>query len=392
MLSKLVAETVAPCVKRTVAAACHAPRLAAWAVLPLLGACSLIPDVEVPGMDRVIGDEGLFRDRKEEYLQAQTIPRTQIPAGLDDFIIDDLLVIPDIGQVDAVPYPDPPRPMSIGGDNEREVVIQRMQDEAWIVADVSPSQVWPRIRDYWRQSRIPIAAENPSEGLMDTGWFVLEGEVINREKLRVIVDTGFQNNSAEIRLLHLSGPQALPAVEQVVWPEKSSDPTVAYDFLLDLSGYLVDVADLYQASSASLLARSLSSEGKAALSTTESGNPLLQLRAGYDRSWAAVRRSLTRAEIPVTEEDVAAGIMVVDFDPLAALQDEEDEPGFFKKVVTLGGVIGGGDEARRYPIRLQLLDTGGVVEVLALPVQDNADSATREAVQTLMRLIKNTIA
>jgi outer membrane protein assembly factor BamC len=369
------------------------PQVVASVLLPLLASCSLIPDVRVPGMDRVIGDDGIFRDRKEEYLEAETIPRTQIPEGLDGFIIDDLLVIPELGDTDAVPYPDPPRPTAMEGDNQREVVIQRMQDESWIIADVSPSQIWPRIRDYWRQSGVPIAVENPTEGLMDTGWFVLEGEVLDREKLRVIVDTGFQSNSSEIRIVHMSGPQALPPVEQVTWPTKSNDATIAYDFLLDLSGYLADVADLYQASSASLLARSLSSEGKALLSNNESGNPLLRLQAGYDRGWAAVRRALTRSSVAVTDEDMALGLLVVDFDP-AVLEPEveEDEPGFFKKVVTLGGVFSRNAEARHFPIRLQVLESQGTVEILAVPVDENPDAATQEAVQLLMRHIRNTIA
>lgn len=369
------------------------PRAACGLLLPLLVSCSLIPDIRVPGMDRITGEEGMFRDRKEEYLQAETIPRTEIPAGLDDFIIDDLLVIPELGQSNAVPYPDPPRPMTMEGDSQREVVIQRMQNESWIIADVSPSQIWPRIRDYWRQSGVPVAVENPSEGLMDTGWFVLEGDVIDREKLRVIVDTGFQTNSSEVRILHMSGPQALPAVEQVTWPAQSMDSTIAYDFLLDLSGYLADVADLYQASSASLLARSLSSEGKAALVDTEAGDPLLRLQAGYDRSWAAVRRALTRSNVVIAEEDSASGLLVVEFDP-AVLEpaDEDDEPGFFTKVITLGGLFSRSAEVQVFPIRLQILESGSTVEVLAVPVDDNPDTATREAVQALMRLIRNTIA
>lgn len=369
------------------------PRAACCILLPLLASCALVPDVRLPGMDRVVGEEGIFRDRKEEYLEAETIPRTQIPAGLDDFIIDDLLVIPEVEVTDAVPYPDPPRPLSMEGDNEREVVIQRMQDESWIVADVSPSQIWPRIRDYWRQSGVPIAVENPSEGLMDTGWFVLEGEVLNREKLRVIVDTGFQSNSSEVRILHTSGPQALPPVEQVTWPGKSVDGTIAYDFLLDLSGYLADVADLYQASSASLLARSLSSEGKAVLENTAVGDPLLRLQAGYDRSWAAVRRALTRSSIVIADEDIALGQLIVDFDPSVLEQtEEEEEPGFFSRVVTLGGLFSREDKARIFPIRLQLRETQGAVEVLAVPVDSSPDAAMRDAVQTLMRHIRNTIA
>lgn len=360
--------------------------------LPMLVSCSLIPVGRVPGMDRIVGDDGIFRDRKEEYLQAATIPRTQIPAGLDDFVIDDLLVIPEPVVTDGIAYPDPPRPQALPADNEREVVIQRMQDQSWIVADVSPSQIWPRIRDYWRQSRIPIAVENPSEGVMDTGWFVLEGEVLNREKLRVIVETGFQNDSSEVRILHLSAPQALPAVEQVTWPARSVDATIAYDFLLDLSGYLADVADLYQSSSASLLARSLSSEGKAALVVSESGNPLLRLQAGYDRSWAAARRVLVRSNVSITEEDLAQGYMLVDFDPRVLQQEEEEKPGFFKKVFTLGGVFSRKVPEQVYPVRLQFLESNGVVEVLATPVDPSPDTDTREAVRALMNLIKNSIA
>jgi len=369
------------------------PRAAGLMLLPLLASCSLLPEVRVPGMDRVVGEDGMFRDRKDEYLDAQTIPRTQIPAGFDDFIIDDLLVIPELANTDAIPYPDPPRPLTMEGDNQREVVIQRMQDQAWIIADVSPSQIWPRIRDYWRQSGVPIAVENPSEGLMDTGWFVLEGEVLDREKMRVIVDTGFQSNSSEVRILHMSGPQALPAIEQVNWPATSMDSTISYDFLLDLSGYLADVADLYQASSASLLARSLSSEGKATLDNTATGNPLLRLQAGYDRSWAAVRRALTRSNIAITEEDSGLGLLIVDFDPAVLEQtDEDDEPGFFTKVVTLGGLFSRNSAALHFPIRLQLLESQGTVEVLAVPVDEDPDAATQEAVQSLMRLIRNTIA
>ena len=78
------------------------PRAACCILLPLLASCSLVPDVRLPGMDRVVGEEGIFRDRKEEYLEAETIPRTQIPAGLDDFIIDDLLVIPEVEVTDAL--------------------------------------------------------------------------------------------------------------------------------------------------------------------------------------------------------------------------------------------------------------------------------------------------
>lgn len=372
--------------------------IAISALLFGLGACSMLPKINVPGMDRIVGEEGIFRDRKEEYLEAKSIPRTEIPAGMDSYIIDDLLVIPDLPENYSAPLPDAPRPTRLAGRSDREVIVQRMQNSSWIIADVNPSQIWPRIRDYWRQAGIPVEVENPAQGLMDTGWFVLEDNLLTRERFRVSVATGFQNNSAEIHMLHMSAPQSLPVMQQATWPAESTDPAVAYDFLLDMSGYLADVADLYQATSVSMLAGTLSSEGKASMTTTPAGNALLKLDADYDRSWAALRRALTRSNVEVLEEDSSLGVIDVNFDPkLAEEEDEEDKPGFFKRVITLNGAFSKSDATPSYPIRLQILPSGNVVEVLAVPFQRSGSSAAPSAehaaaVNTLLILLRNTIA
>src|SRR5690606_33168886 len=62
-------------------------RLCPLAAAALLGACSW-----VPGMNRLTGEEGVFRDRQGEYLEAETIPRTRIPDRYDSYVIDDLYV------------------------------------------------------------------------------------------------------------------------------------------------------------------------------------------------------------------------------------------------------------------------------------------------------------
>src|SRR5690606_32152284 len=103
---------------------------------------------------RVVGEEGVFRDRQGEYLEAATIPRAEIPPNLDSYIIDDLLVIPEIGERETQAFLDAPRPRPLEGASDREVVIQRMSNRAWIIVDASPAEVWPRIRDYWRQENI----------------------------------------------------------------------------------------------------------------------------------------------------------------------------------------------------------------------------------------------
>jgi outer membrane protein assembly factor BamC len=363
-------------------------------LLPLTGAllssCSLVPDVSVPGMDRIVGEEGVFRDRKAEYLEAQTIPRTTIPDGMDSFIIDDLLIIPEIPDNGRQSFLDPPRPEELAGRTGREVIIQRMEQNAWIVVDVTPSQVWPRIRDYWGQRDIDIAFENPTEGRMETAWFVQDGNVLTREKLRVTVTTGFQDNSAEIRLLHMQVPQATPVFEQVNWPARSMDSEVEYSELTEMSSYLADVADLYQASSASFLARNISSEGKASVVTAPDGTQTLQLRADFDRSWAAVGRALRRSGIEIESEDFAAGTMDVKYAPGSEDLPEEEAPGLFKRVVTVGGLLSRDKSLPAYPFRIEVRRLAGIVEVRVIP--DTTGGADAESGSMLLRLIRTTIA
>lgn len=358
-------------------------------LVSVLCACSWLG--AVPGADRFVGEEGIFRDRQGEYLEAVTIPRTEIPEGLDGFVIDDLLVIPEISNQDALPFLDAPRPRAIEGVSDREVVIQRMQNRSWIIVDASPGEVWPRIRDYWRQEGVEIATENPTTGLMDTAWFTLTGNVLTREKFRVIVDTGFQDNSSEIRLLHTSSPQATPLFEQVNWPAESVDVEVEYSMLSDMSTYLADVADLSQASSVSLLAGNISSTGKASIFTTPAGADVLQLQAEYSRCWAAVGRALRRAGMEITSESSDLGMYEVLYTPGSEDQEEKEEPGFFTKVITVNGLLGGEETLPVVPFRIEVLDVNGGADVRVSPINANS-SDMREAGKIVLQLIRRTIA
>jgi len=372
-------------------AAVHVFRLAAGtALLMPLAACSWLG--AVPGMNRVVGEEGMFRDRQGEYLLASTIPRTRIPDGMDSFIIDDLLVVPEINAAEPQAFLDPPRPQSLPGRSDRGVVIQRMENSSWIVVDASPGQVWPRINDFWQQAGIEVASENPVAGQMETAWFVRDGEVLNRDKIRVSVETGFQNNSAEIKLLQQSALQATPVVEQVSWPQVSMDSAVEFEILEAMSAYLADVADLYQASSISFLAGNISSQGKATLGTAADGHELLYLQAGFDRSWAAVTRTMNRSGVEIISQDPGQGLFEVRYTPGLDAVVEEEAPGLFTRVFTLNGLLGGGNDLQSYQLQVRLRSTGNTVEVEVSTPQDDADEEAEEAGQALLHLIHSTIA
>lgn len=360
--------------------------------LSMLAACSMLPDFTIPGMDRLTGEKGIFRDRQGEYLRAESLPRTEIPPDFDSIVIDDLLVIPEINATDTVVFLDVPRPREIEGRSNREVVIQRMENSSWIIVDVSPSELWPRIRDYWRERKVEIAFENPTGGVMDTGWFVLEGSLLNREKIRVTVDTGFQADSAEIRLLHMSSLQSAPALSQVIWPEISMDSDIEYATLTALSTFLADIADLYQASSVSFLAGSIPTAGKAVLTASPSGEEVLRLQANFNRSWAAIGRAMNRAGVETVSQDSAAGIYEVLYTPGSEDQIEVVKPGIFKRIITLNGLFSNNDNPIAQSLHLQLIKSGTIVEVRVLPSIPEPSAEAIEAANRLIKILHDTIA
>ncbi len=52
-----------------------------------------------------------------------------------------------------------------------------------------------------------IISENPTNGELETNWFVNDGNNETQEKIRVVVEPGFQDQSAEVSLVHISMPQ-----------------------------------------------------------------------------------------------------------------------------------------------------------------------------------------
>ncbi|HHX81855.1 MAG TPA: hypothetical protein GX696_02590, partial [Pseudomonadaceae bacterium] len=91
-------------------------------------------------------------------------------------------------------------------------------------------------------------------------------------------------------------------------------------------------------------------------------------------------------------EDAGLGQLDVHFDPMSLSEEEEDAPGFFSKVFTLNGLLFSDDERRSYQIRLQLLQLGDYVEVLAVPGEDAGIAEGKAAAEALMRFLRNTIA
>lgn len=337
-----------------------------------LGACNYLA-----------GDDGVFRDRGGDYLEAQILPAMVIPEELDSYTLDQLYVIPAQFALEAELFDSAPMPKPIETRGREGVIIQNLGDRRWIVLDATPGQVWPLVRDYWTQLQVVLDYENPGSGIMETSWLEVDSDLEVRHKYRMIIEPGLHSGYSEIYVLHLQNLRSEPEPMVVSWPETSSSADREGQILTTLSQYLADRNDVYQASSASLLAGSIEAERKANIVENEQGEQVLELRLDYARAWALVRSALDAADIPILDSDRDQSFFNVSF---AGLEIEEDQPGF------IGRIFGGGNdddaiEERDFSIRL--LETETTVKVVAEAVETTDDLSV--LVQQLLLVINDNL-
>lgn len=337
-----------------------------------LGACSSL-----------FGEEGMFRDRGGDYLEAPVTPQMRVPENLDSFTLDQLYVVPDqtitAGDdlVGAVPRPKP-----LDTNRPEGVVIRRYSGENWILIAATPGQVWPRIRDYWNQRGVELDYENPVDGIMETDWLDTPSNPGSREKFRLRIEPGLRSGSSEIILVQISRPQDEVDNGLVIWPRLSDSEEREFAMLQEVSQYLADRTDIYSSSSSSLLAGSIQGAAKASLIDDRSAGPVLQLRISMSRAWVQIGQALEQAEVEILTSDRDSAVFQVAFD---GLNTDQDRPGFFRRMFTNDDQ----DQDATLPsFRIQLEESSTGIQVTASQQGGDAGAAGLDA-ELLQAILNN---
>jgi outer membrane protein assembly factor BamC len=131
--------------------------------------------ISFTGCGVLFGDEGYFRNREDDYLKADVIPPLKVPSDLDSSALGELYVIPPITEVDEVFRPDStrytvPRPQPLATNMlEEQVRIQRLGSDRWILINVPPGEVWPRVRNFLSLNGLTVERADIGLGLIETG-------------------------------------------------------------------------------------------------------------------------------------------------------------------------------------------------------------------------------
>lgn len=329
------------------------------------------------GCGYIFGDEGIFRDRSNDYKTAPDLPPITVPAGMNSVPLREIYVIPPVedkflsqGEFE-VPKP---APLSAGAGSD-VVRIQKLGDASWALIGIAPGGVWPQVRNFMSASNMQIARADAQAGILETNWLTVEGKSLT-SRFQFRIEQGVQRGTSELHVLQMtqSGGDS-------PWPAKSDDPGQASEMLQAVSQFLADSAG--SAPVSMIAEQGISAGGKIAMLEAPDGSSYLQLGLPFDRAWASLGRALEEASFEITDKDRSSGVYYV----LFTGESEADEKGWW-------GSLWDSDDARPMVGQVFVVTVQSISEravAIALRPQDASIPFDNRDGQQLLSLIKGNI-
>lgn len=268
--------------------------------------------VLITGCSYLAGEKGVFRDRKYDYRHAQEAERLQVPSKLDSERIVDYYPVPPISpHADPELIIKPPLPTGMLLDVDERVRIQRLGEKEWILVQVSPSQLWPRLKAYTQSHGLQLLLEEGARGVL----VVTSSEGFYRFHLQ----QGFQHNSAELAVRFSNDASIIQS-----WPEHAQYAEKESTLLSKMAHYFADA----EQPAYSFAAHNISTEQRLLTHFDAHGNRYLVLKADFLRVKASLERALEKGGYTKQDSDDYASI-VAQFTPQSA---KTLKPGFWRRL------------------------------------------------------------
>lgn len=294
------------------------------------------------------GDDGLVRDRSQDYEKAESRARLEIPPHLQARQMSEQLVVPDVGttatrRTEAF---EAPRPEFFYVDTGSERVnLTRLGDEKVIVVDEPMDRVWGRVQDFWHYNGVEMSHIDPQQGLMETDWIRVDGKEYSfadrwirtltfqdtdqatRNKLRIAVRPDPEDlQRTEISIDHVAYPWE-QQVDDIDWDGDATDVGYESEMMFEMLRYLSKTTG--ETSAQSLLAIQQKETAQPLLGRDSRGNPMLKIEAPIDDAWVLVSDALDAANMDVGTRDQASGIFYISYTS-STPAEKADEVGFFE--------------------------------------------------------------
>lgn len=277
---------------------------------------SLFAAVVLSGCGWLLGDDGMFPDRSQDYKKAPEYAPIDVSDEADARELQEIYVIPPVrdsfvleGEFE-VPRPTP----LVAGAGDDVVRIQRLGDEAWALVSVAPGQLWPQVRSFLAAANIQVARVDASAGIIESNWLQLaDASMASRFQYRI--ERGVQRGTSELHVLQMNQAGDIES-----WPEVSDDLEQESEMLQSVAQFLANSAD--EAPVSMIADQAISASGKISLQESPDGYTYIDLGLPFNRAWAAMPKALEASAFEITDRNRSAGEYFVRF--LGPKSQEED--------------------------------------------------------------------
>lgn len=385
--------------------------LSLLAVAVTLSGCSMLKH------NPIYGEDGIIRDRSQDYETAQAAQRLALPPGMATVKTQENLVVPNLKTVETGTHSteefEVPQPEFFFVDKgTQNVNLRNVDGQKQIMVDEPIGTVWVKIKDFWKDNQIDVAGQDVRHGTMETAWIRQDAKEYNlvdkwirrltlqsidgatKVKLRVSVrpdPNDYSRTSINMAVVQYPEEQK---VDKIDWDEDGVNIAYKSDMMFEMLRYLSHES---QTDQQSLMAMRAQRNVGPQLGRDIHGNPVLRLSSGssVDEAWAALNTALDNSDIDVGTRDQQTGMIYLTYTTSTPI-DENKKMGFFEwlnsdrgdiKISTdaLDTIFGGGDD-----------DIGGITytsgktrELLEKQQQQAAEESGRDELQSDLAKVDN---
>jgi outer membrane protein assembly factor BamC len=319
-----------------------------------------------------------LKDRSNDYLLSEETERTVIPRELSTSSVGQIYPIPaiDASSEQLVSFEVPrPQPASVN-TFEQLVKIQSFDDRRWVLINISPSELWPRLRNVLNRNGVPSAIAQGSSGLIESVWVTFSSDDDNSHRFRFNISPGVQLESTEVAILHSQTVRGEEDTSE--WPITSDSDQRELDMLTLIAN---DLAGVDSFASVSLLAQEIGGVSKVEIISSEVADPFIQMKLGFDRSWASVVYSLERGGFSTIDKNRSEGVFFVNY-----TEPSSTEVGFF------GRLFGGSKDEEIVTANYRVLVESVATDVEIKIVDAEGDSLGRSEALKLLAILRSNLS
>ncbi len=360
--------------------------------------------------------EEYLPDKKVEYKKSEEVGNDlELPPDLTDVRTGNELYIPSSGGAAGVAtyseFLDEKNITRRGQISNSSVLpkvdnvtLKREGDERWLVIQSTPQVVWPNVVSFWQENGILLVEQDPTVGVMKTGWLenradiesdfitrnirkVFDGiySAATRDQYRVRLEDGDEPGTTELFLTQYGMEEKIQTgttgeAQNSVWVSRGSDPGLEAEMLRRLMIHL----GVKEQRAQSQVAKQAGKDVKRSELVRNSRETKLMISESFAKSWRLTGLALDRVGFAVEDRDRSKGVYYVRYnDPMA---DVETEDGWLSKLKFWDGT-----DAKELDARYQILLSSGNFQTEVVVLDEQGTQLTTETAARILTLIHEQI-